>query len=678
MTRQMTSHTRQRGLRFPLATLLAAFITALCFCAPVRASVPGLDIQSVRNILTLNSAADDFAPRWSPWGMLYFNSEQSGVSRFYVSTLAEDGLYTVREAETGLQDGKSHSSYITFDGANTAVVGMYQMDAKQPYMTLAEVGAEAGKWGKREFIQALHEAQSFSGHPCFSPDGNTLVFVSDRDGGKGGTDIWITHRTSSGWERCLPVAGDINTSANEVSPYFVSADTLLYASNGAGGKGGYELFMTIKVAGVWQSPLPLQDLNSEYDEVDPSIAPDGSLLFASNRPGGRGGLDIYEATIKRQAAQPSPLVLQMKLSASEVVLESQVRTESFPLLPFVFYDEGSSEPRQPINIVNANPDFEPRAIRPGALNVYAELLNIVGHRLQEFPSATLQLTGCSDGVGNGESIELGVQRARVVQRFLQRVWGIDTSRIVITGRRLPILASSSDHAEGRAENRRVELRSSDKRLLAPVVLTSEQRAVRPDSVTVIVDARPSTSMSQWNLHLRTEELGRILSFQGTKTPDTVSVNMRKRVSFLTGDSIQWEFTTTDVLGRGGELHQSVPVRSSTIEYAESAIDSSQTYTLILFAFDKAELQHDHEVMLESIANKIPETAEVIVTGYTDATGGVQHNRKLATARAENVVEFLKQRLHSATFRTRVAAESELFDNRTPQGRFYSRTVQITF
>ncbi len=679
MTEQFPVHTMplriDRNPAMLIVLMCMAFVVAF---TSSHARTPSLEIGEIRNVATLNSVADDFAPRWAPWGLLYFNSERTRTSVFYVAAEEEAGLYSVRVAEEGLQSAPHHSSYIAFSPNNNAILGMYEMQATQPYMVLAEIGSEAGKWGQRAIVPALRSPQSFSGQPTLTPDGKTLAFVSDRAGGQGGTDIWLSKRTNEGWERCLPLDATINTSGNEVSPYLVSNDTLLFASNGAGGKGGYEILMSIKVAGVWQAPIPLQELNSEYDEFDPSLAPDGSLLFTSNRPGGRGGLDVYSARVKREQPQTQPLVLNMNVNASEIHIEDQVRTESFPLLPYVFYDRGSFEPRQPINIVNANPDFDPSAIRPGALNVYAELLNIVGFRMQNNPQAVLELTGCADGVGERENSALGRSRAEVIQRFLNRVWDIDTNRVNIRARTLPLQASSSEHIEGQAENRRVELRCTDSRILAPVVLTSQQQLVRPDSVRIVVDARPAKSLTSWKLHARTKTLGRFLSFEGAVVPDTVVVDLRRRGYLLTEDSLQWEYVSTDIIGRANTLVQPVPVRSSRVEYAANPVDSMQTYTLILFAFDEATLLREHEDMLSEIVARIPAGAEVLVTGYTDATGKAQHNRRLAAARAENVVQFCKALLPNVTFRTRVAAESELYDNRTPQGRFYSRTVQITF
>ena len=90
----------------------------------------------------------------------------------------------------------------------------------------------------------------------------------------------------------------INSPGDEITPYLKSSDTLYFASNGLGGPGGFDLYKSIRVDGIWQRPFPLTDINTEFDESDLTFINETTCLFASNRPGGKGGLDIYQAEIK--------------------------------------------------------------------------------------------------------------------------------------------------------------------------------------------------------------------------------------------------------------------------------------------------------------------------------------------------------------------------------------------
>ena len=93
--------------------------------------------------------------------------------------------------------------------------------------------------------------------------------------------------------------GDLlNSAENEITPFLAGDDTLYFASNGFGGKGGYDVYVTIKVSGEWQPPVPVESINTSYNESDFVVLPGAAAVFASDRPGGKGGLDLYSVSKK--------------------------------------------------------------------------------------------------------------------------------------------------------------------------------------------------------------------------------------------------------------------------------------------------------------------------------------------------------------------------------------------
>jgi outer membrane protein OmpA-like peptidoglycan-associated protein/tetratricopeptide (TPR) repeat protein len=74
-----------------------------------------------------------------------------------------------------------------------------------------------------------------------------------------------------------------------------TGDVLYFASDRPGGKGGNDIWWCRKVNGEWSEPVNLEEINTEGDEIFPYIAPDGVLYFSSNGHGGMGGLDIFMA-----------------------------------------------------------------------------------------------------------------------------------------------------------------------------------------------------------------------------------------------------------------------------------------------------------------------------------------------------------------------------------------------
>jgi len=136
--------------------------------------------------------------------------------------------------------------------------------------------------------------------PSISPDGLSLFFVSDRPGGYGGHDIWVARReTKSGpWGQPENLGRIVNSSSNDGSTS-ISADglSLYFTSNRPGGYGSQEIWVSkcSKKGDPWGQPENLgSTVNAPSFDFRPSISADGlSLYFDSRRPGGLGGPDIW-------------------------------------------------------------------------------------------------------------------------------------------------------------------------------------------------------------------------------------------------------------------------------------------------------------------------------------------------------------------------------------------------
>lgn len=154
---------------------------------------------------------------------------------------------------------------------------------------------EKNKWSEAEAFEHNKAEWSF-GHPSLSPDGKKLFFVSDKPGGYGGSDIYVsTLSTDGSWSEPRNLGSRINTVGNELSPSFHADGTLFFASDGHFGVGGLDVFMSIFHDDEPGEVLNLgAPVNSRFDDLCLVLTKDGeAAYFSSNRPGGAGDDDIY-------------------------------------------------------------------------------------------------------------------------------------------------------------------------------------------------------------------------------------------------------------------------------------------------------------------------------------------------------------------------------------------------
>lgn len=141
--------------------------------------------------------------------------------------------------------------------------------------------------------------------PSISRDGRTLYFASDRPGGLGGFDIWYSRRVGLGWSAPINAGTVVNTAFDEYSPFINrDGDKLYFSSDGHGGYGGFDVYVSEGTVGEWSAPENIKSpVNSSYDDISSIWMDEDSLvIFSSNRPGGVGSYDIYWA--RRQYYAP--------------------------------------------------------------------------------------------------------------------------------------------------------------------------------------------------------------------------------------------------------------------------------------------------------------------------------------------------------------------------------------
>ena len=133
-------------------------------------------------------------------------------------------------------------------------------------------------------------------HPALSSRGDMLVFASDRPGGYGGMDLYVSRFSGGTWGSPVNLGPSVNTPGNELFPFVHEDGTLFFASDGRGGLGGLDIHAAPPGEGhAWSEPVHLPaPFNSQKDDFGLVLDPSGTLgYFASSRDGGFGKDDIY-------------------------------------------------------------------------------------------------------------------------------------------------------------------------------------------------------------------------------------------------------------------------------------------------------------------------------------------------------------------------------------------------
>lgn len=154
-----------------------------------------------------------------------------------------------------------------------------------------------GKWSLAQPFTFNNDNYSV-GHPCLAPDNKTLYFVSDKSGGIGQTDIWMSQLVDGKWSEPVNAGPTINTLGNELFPTMDSKGTLFYASNGLGGLGGLDIYKAEYKNNAFASPknlgYPINSMKDDFGIIWDSKGSKG--YFSSNRKNSGTDDDIYGFT----------------------------------------------------------------------------------------------------------------------------------------------------------------------------------------------------------------------------------------------------------------------------------------------------------------------------------------------------------------------------------------------
>lgn len=188
--------------------------------------------------------------------------------------------------------------------------------------TTSASGQNFSAWSEGVNLGPTVNTSSTDGCPFISKSGLSLYFASNRPGGHGGLDIYVSQRDSiyDPWETPENLGPEINGPGNEICPTLsVDGHRLFFVSDRPGGCGGQDLYVARRKNKRddfgWTPPENLGcTVNSTANDFTPTLFEDdatgqGVLYFSSNRSGGPGGVDIYASSMDADGAFGLPLLV---------------------------------------------------------------------------------------------------------------------------------------------------------------------------------------------------------------------------------------------------------------------------------------------------------------------------------------------------------------------------------
>jgi Tol biopolymer transport system component len=181
---------------------------------------------------------------------------------------------------------------------------------------------EGGRWSTPEV--APFSGQYSDADPFVTADGSRLYFISNRPvQGKTNTDldIWMVEKTTNGWSEPKNIGAPVNSPGNEWYPTIAANGTIYFGSDREGGKGRTDIYRCRLVDGKYAAAENLGDsINTPLNEFEALIAPDESFLFlmAGGRSDAKGGFDLYISHNQSDAwTKPTNLGDQINSSGNE-------------------------------------------------------------------------------------------------------------------------------------------------------------------------------------------------------------------------------------------------------------------------------------------------------------------------------------------------------------------------
>ncbi len=262
----------------------------------------------IRRLAALNSTTSDYGLAW--WGkkLVFASTRQPKLSRsldgrtgqgfsklYYAKKQSGTNQWSVNRMPQAFNTGYNDGTF-TFDSIhNTAYWTSCSEHSRHCLILRSRYSSEKERWLRPEKVNFMISGYNY-GHPNLSADATTLYFVSNMPGGYGQNDIWRISRTEGdNWGIPVNLGPEINTSENELFPQIVGDSLLFFASDRPGGLGGLDIYYSLKRHLDFSPAKPLPyPMNSPADDFSLLMNPSGRGGYLCSNRQVKSSDDIYQ------------------------------------------------------------------------------------------------------------------------------------------------------------------------------------------------------------------------------------------------------------------------------------------------------------------------------------------------------------------------------------------------
>ena len=460
---------------------------------------------------SINTKANEYFPYLTPDGKVFTFTRMDG---------RQEDLFYANRNDTVFSNAMSYGNNVNTDDNE----GASAMDAQGNFLFVTACNRMDGYgscdiyysvkqnniWTAPQGIGKPVNTGAWEAQPSFSSDGSALYFASNRPGGFGGRDIWVSYLdTNMKLSEPKNLGPNINTKYDDQCP-FIHADnqTLYFTSNGWPGMGNGDIYISRKTDTGWTKAVNIgYPINTENDDNGMTVSYDGKTAFlSSSRAGGFGGLDLYSFELPenmqpKKTTYIKAVVKDAKskqlLNASYSIIDLDTKKEVYKGNTsngkfFVSIElnkndalqiqkEGYLFYSQNINLKETTTETKPYEIEvllePIAANSKITLNNVffdfdknelkqesfveldkLADLLKKNPTVKIEISGHTDNKGDKKyNLTLSQKRAESVVNYLVQK-GIAAARLVAKGYGDTMPIAPNDTEENKAKNRRTEVK----------------------------------------------------------------------------------------------------------------------------------------------------------------------------------------------------------------------------